>query len=210
MIVYVESNFILEVVLLQEEHESCERLIEWARAARIQLVIPAYSFVEPYETLRRRHGERARLAQSAREQLKLLRRSRSFATAAPDADSLERLFRESTSLEEERLEEVQANLLGCTTVIALAPGILESAGCARRDFDLSGQDSIVYASVVSHLEQHGSGESCFINRNSKDFDNPSLVEALGAYGCRLLPRFQAGVGYVESRLSGASKGTSGP
>lgn len=43
MIVYVESNFVLELALRQEEHGACERILEHAEANHIELVIPAYS-----------------------------------------------------------------------------------------------------------------------------------------------------------------------
>jgi hypothetical protein len=53
MDVYVESNFVLEVALLQEQHESCEKIIELSEAAKAHLIVPAYSLVEPYETIAR-------------------------------------------------------------------------------------------------------------------------------------------------------------
>ena len=55
MNVYVESNFVLELALLQEQHASCEALLRLCEEGGIQLVIPAYSLAEPYETLTRRH-----------------------------------------------------------------------------------------------------------------------------------------------------------
>ena len=187
-------------MLLQEEYESCEQLVELTQAGSVQLVIPAYSFVEPLETLRRRHGERAQLAQSARKQLQLLKRSTSFADAVPDADTVERLFRDSTSLEAGRLREVQDRLLACSTVVPLTAEILESAAQARQRFDLSGQDSVVLASVLSHLDQWKPEEACFINRDSKDFDDPAIVDALDTRRCKLLSRFQDGFGYVTKRI----------
>lgn len=51
MNVYVESNFVLELALLQEQHASCGELLRLCEEDRIQLVIPAYSLVEPYNIL---------------------------------------------------------------------------------------------------------------------------------------------------------------
>lgn len=60
MKVYVETNFVLELALEQAQHESCEQLLRLSEGGRIELVIPAYSLVEPHETLRRRHLNRER------------------------------------------------------------------------------------------------------------------------------------------------------
>jgi len=54
MNVYVETNFVLELALLQEQQESCQQLLNLAEADRINLILPAFSFTEPYETLIRR------------------------------------------------------------------------------------------------------------------------------------------------------------
>lgn len=54
MIVYVESNFVLELAFLQEEHESCEELLSLSKSGDIHLVLPTFSIGEPYETWVRR------------------------------------------------------------------------------------------------------------------------------------------------------------
>ena len=53
MIVYIESNFVLEFALLQEEHQSCGTIIGLAESRTIDLAIPAFSLFEPYEVWRR-------------------------------------------------------------------------------------------------------------------------------------------------------------
>lgn len=62
MNVYVESNFVLEQALEQEQCESCKELIKIASAASIRLVIPAFSLAEPHIALMRRGSERSRLS----------------------------------------------------------------------------------------------------------------------------------------------------
>ncbi|HEX8451174.1 MAG TPA: hypothetical protein VF647_03700 [Longimicrobium sp.] len=46
MIVYAESNFLLELAYLQEEHESCEEILALAESGRIRLLLPAFAVVE--------------------------------------------------------------------------------------------------------------------------------------------------------------------
>lgn len=58
MNIYVESNFVLEVTLAQEQQEACENILRLCEAGRARLVVPAFSMTEPYHTLDRRHKQR--------------------------------------------------------------------------------------------------------------------------------------------------------
>ncbi|MDE0349567.1 MAG: hypothetical protein OXM56_07660 [Gammaproteobacteria bacterium] len=61
MKIYVESNFVLELALQQEQASSCEEILELCEGVDRELVVPAYSLAEPYETLIRRRKERERI-----------------------------------------------------------------------------------------------------------------------------------------------------
>jgi hypothetical protein len=47
MTAYVESNFVLELPLQQEECEDCSAIVELASQGRLVLVVPAFSLAEP-------------------------------------------------------------------------------------------------------------------------------------------------------------------
>lgn len=49
-------------------------------------------------------------------------------------------------------------------------------------YRLAHQDSVVYASVLRHLRSVES-PACFLNRNSKDFDDPDIEQELAAARC---------------------------
>ena len=61
MIVYVESNFILELAFTQDDASSCEAVLDLAERGAISLVLPAYSIAECYEALLRRSRDRSTL-----------------------------------------------------------------------------------------------------------------------------------------------------
>ena len=58
MIVYVESNFVLELAFLREEHENCLELLSLSESGDICLMLPAFSIGEPYEAWVRRSKQR--------------------------------------------------------------------------------------------------------------------------------------------------------
>ena len=59
MIVYVESNFVLELAFRQEDCESSDNILQLAEAGKIELMLPAYFLGEPYERLVRRDSNGA-------------------------------------------------------------------------------------------------------------------------------------------------------
>ena len=78
MNVYLESNFVLELASLQEQSESCERILSLGEAGRVQLAVPAYSLAEPYETLVRRHRRRNRTKNALDWELGQIARSAAY------------------------------------------------------------------------------------------------------------------------------------
>lgn len=191
MRVYVETNFVLELALEQEQHESCERLLELARSKRIDLVIPAYSLVEPYDALRRRHLSREAMKADIDRELGLLVRSADYQERLEGFRDISDRLIESTREETRRLEEVRLRIFSACVVLPLDTECLVDAAAYRLGYGLSPPDAIVYAAVISHLES---------NRD-KDFNDPDLVAEMRVNGCALIPSFDDGVSYIESHLA---------
>lgn len=78
MRIYAESNFVLEIALLQEQRSSCQDLVELCAAGHAVLVLPALSLTEPYDTLSRRRLERRGLKQALDAQLRQLERTEDY------------------------------------------------------------------------------------------------------------------------------------
>jgi len=201
MNIYVESNFVLELALLQEQHASCEDILRLCEAGNARLVIPAYSLIEPYETLVRRHKQRQRMKDELDKELGQLARTVTYAQRLSEFQNLTDLLIDSAYEETKRLEATRARLLQMAQIISLDVAVLGAGARYQVDHDLSPQDALVYASVLSHLQQSSELESCFLNKNSKDFDDPALVEGLYTYNCRLISRFDAGYQFLRSRIS---------
>jgi hypothetical protein len=198
--IYVESNFVLELALVQEQHVSCEGIVRLCEARHAQLIIPAYSLAEPHETLIRRHRQRKQMKADLDSELQQLARTATYAHRLDGFQNLTALLIDSADEEAKRLEETRSLLYRIAEIIPLDRAILEAATGYQVAHDLSPQDSLVYAAVRSHLTRSGAPQSCFLNKNSKDFDDPDLVEELNTYNCRLLPRFDSGYQFILSRL----------
>ncbi len=201
MIVYVESNFVLELAYLQEEHESCEETLGLAQEGRIELVLPAYSVGEPYDSWVRRSKQRAELHERLSRELNELSRSKPYVEMLGEFQEITKTLLESGEEEKERLDNAVSRILETAVVIPIEREVIKAAIDFQKTRNLSPQDSIVYASVMSHLSGASKEDpKCFITKNSKDFANPDIYTEMESYGCKLLTKFSNGLGYTKSCL----------
>lgn len=200
MNVYVETNFVLELALVQEQRGSCEEILDLTETGSVALVIPAYSLVEPYDTLVRRHRQRKDLKADLDLEIDQLTRSASYTDRLRGFHDLSALLIDSADEEAKRLEELRERLMRICQVIPLDAACLETATRYQDQHKFSPQDALVYASVVSHLSESPSGRSCFLNRNARDFDDPDIVEELRTHDCKLIARFDDGLEHVRHHI----------
>lgn len=199
MRVYVEANFILELVLQQEEYESCEALVALAESKQITLVAPSFSFVEPYTTLRGRAATRRRLSDELTRELREIARTRVHAEAVAST-TLPALLVQSANDAQQGLLALTMRLVPLVDVLPLGALTLLEGERLRRDFGLTYPDAIVLAGVLLD-PRLGGAPSCFLNRNTKDFDDPGIVDTLRVKHCKLLPGFAEGLRYIQHHLA---------
>jgi predicted nucleic acid-binding protein len=199
--IFVETNFVLEAALEQQEAQSCEVLIELAAAGRIRLLVPAYSFVEPHETFTRRHAEREALRSRMSNELGQLARSAPLTERVTASQDIVKLLVDSTEFESNRLDEVKQRLWTIAEVLPRDLVVLRSAADCQNSFDLSAQDAVVYASIRARLEADHAAESCFISRNPRDFDDPDLRRDLATFDCKYFASFATAAQYITHKLN---------
>lgn len=200
MNIYVETNFVLELVFQQEQSASCEGIVNACESGRPQLVVPAYCLAEPHEKMRRQTIKRKELQRSLDAELNQLARSVAYKTRIKNIQDLSTLLIQSNEEENQRFERNRERLLRICEVIPLTAQILIAAAGYESMYDLTPQDAIVYASVIQHLQQSGELENCFLNKNTKDFDNPDIVEDLDRNHCKMLPRFDQGYDFIRKQM----------
>lgn len=200
MNVYVESNFVIVHALEQEEGETCREIIRLAADGRLKLLIPAFSLAEPHQAISGKAKTRARLGDDLRRHLGELGRSRPHRGIPATFEALAAALIASTQFEREGVRRAISDLLQAAEVIPLDARILQSAAVVESSYGLSGQDSIVLASVFTHLEATAPAESCFLNRNTRDFDDPDIRERLEALGCKFFAKFAPALAYILTRL----------
>jgi len=211
MIAYVESNFVLELALLQEEHRSALSILELAESGQVGLRMPAYCGGEPYERMVRRAKDRKALRESLAQEIRELSRCQPYTHVDNISHGLTSILTKSADEEKARLDTALARIIKATDVIALDGPILGDAIGLQASLGLSPQDSIVLASISANLSSTPADEKkIFVTRNSKDFLTPDIVNMLGHYNCKLLTRFFDSLGYIQSLINPASNLSNAP
>lgn len=202
MIACVESNFILELAFLREEHESCEALIDLAGSGSIDLVLPAFSIGEPYEAWVRRNRQRRDLHAKLISEIRELSRSKPYQESPTRFSELTSFLIDSGDDEKQRLDSAMDKMLGAAQVIPIGRDTVRAAINYQNTLTLSPQDSIVYASIIAHLAQTDRDSAAFVTKNSKDFANPDIKAELASYGCILFSTFARCLSYVRGTIAG--------
>jgi predicted nucleic acid-binding protein len=199
VIVYVETNFLLELAYLQEDCESCAELLDFAKRGAVSLVLPAFSLAEARLTWDRRSSERNTLQNQLQPIIRQLARSEPFRTLPESSRELISALGASGETTRLRLEDAISTITSVGTVLPLTAEITSRARLHEIRLDLSPSDAVVYASVMAHLAAAPQGVKCFFNRD-KDFANPSVYDELAAYDCKLFGSFEKGMEFVRSKI----------
>ncbi|MFC1737955.1 PIN domain-containing protein [Planctomycetota bacterium] len=202
MNVYVESNFVLEVALRQEQYKSCERILTICQNGKADLVVPAFCLAEPFETLTRRSKDKKELCQKLRTEIEQLSRSEQYKkkNVSEQFQNAVSLLARSADDSWKKLYDYLNQILKIAEIIPLDGKITSHGIKVKEEFDLSPQDSLVYSSVRSHLSNSKLNGSCFVNKNSKDFSNPDITEELESYSCKFFSSFDKASQYIMSQV----------
>lgn len=217
MILFVETNFVLELAFMQEDHAHCRVLLDLARDHDdLELSLPASCVVEAYAKQIARQRERAWLHRALVGQLGELSRSKPYAERSREVREITAFMATTGDDERKRLDAVLAEIYAHSTVLPLDAAAAAEVPHLARSRGLGPQDALVYASVLSRLSadaatfptaptERGPGGGapaathCFVTRDD-DFADDDIRTDLAALDCKILRSFEDGLGYVTARL----------
>jgi len=197
VIVYVETNFLLELAFQQESYQSCEEILRLANSGSISLILPACSVAEAYVGWYGINQRRRKFQAELENHLRELSRSASYRGVGDEYRNVMDVL--VAGREESRNRLVAAIASIETDGVTIPVTALMFAMVARDEeaHSLSPQDGLVLACVKSHAEQC-SGPKCFVTKD-KDFSKPAIREELGPE-CEVLMKFADAVGYIKNVL----------
>ena len=200
MNIYCETNFILEIVFSQEQSNCCEKIVSLCRKRKIKLIIPAYSFAESLYKLDGQNRERELFRKDLITQINELSRTKQYDLHIQNFRSLEIFLIQNIEEEKKRFERCRKDLTKIAEIIPFDGKNLKDAKFIESKYDLTPQDAIVFSCVLSHLRQNKLSQNCFLNRNSKDFDDKSIRNRLKNLNCKFFADFEKAYNFIESQV----------
>lgn len=166
MIVYIESNFILELVFDQEQRAYAERILSYVEQGRASLRLPAFALLEPFYRVTsqvRRRSELRRLLEQERKHLDRAINETGRAAAALVTQVITALD-EANLAEYGRLYETLDRTMAYAQILTISHPVYSRARRYQDEYDLDYPDAIIAASVLDDLEHH-QDEAIFLCRD---------------------------------------------
>lgn len=200
MNIYSETNFFLEIVFSQEQSKFCEKIISLARKKKIKLIIPAYSFAEALYKLEAQRKKRENFQRELNSQISQIAQTIRYNSQITNFRVLDTFLTQNIEEEKKRSEKCRKSLTKIAEIIAFDAQTIEKAKPIAANYDLTLQDAIVFTSILTHLQQNKATKNCFLNRNSKDFSQPSIVKRLKTLNCKFFADFEKVYNYINSQI----------
>lgn len=201
MRLYVESNFVLEHALAQEEAETVARLLEAAEGGLVHLCLPSFALFEPMGTVTKRARDRHALQRGLRDTQRDLQRSEHLAEAAAMLSQFVSLLVEGSAAEETRLEVTMVRIVAVATLTPFDGSVLQAAFERRDRYGLKKlQDAIVLSSVAADLERRPleGTRAVFLSRDG-DFDASDIRRELRDLGAEVATSFAQALVDLDGR-----------
>lgn len=190
MTVYVESNFVLELALHQEQATAARAILDRASRSEFLLAVPSLSLAEPFTTITQRRRGMRKLGGLIGDQSRDLSRSTLHREAVRDLAIVQSHLAGIAEQEVENLAGIVAEILSVCQIIPPDLASFTEARQLQRELDLAPEDSMVLAAVLKDLRQPGIGRrNYFVNRNVDDFGVPEVISLLRRHHCEFLGSF---------------------
>lgn len=192
MLVYVETNFILELVLRQEESEAAEALLSLARESRITLTLPSFSLAEAYSKIGRRSADRIKLFRDVQAQTHDLSRSLQQQALSSNFSAFAASLLTLNETEVTRLVDVVGQIMEDAKLLEITLPIYRAGRDLVTRAVLKPQDANIYSSILADLSKRSDSiPKLFLGRDT-DFSTPTVTKELAQFGCEYLRSFRAG------------------
>jgi PIN domain. len=198
VIVAVETNFILQLALQQEQAEQAERILKLAEDKKIEIAIPACAFPEAYTKLVGLSKLRNKLLDDLRRELKQMARSKVHASLEQTSKDITDALATTGTQFADDLDKIANRLRACATIIPLTSEVTKVMSYLELLFDLEPGDAFIYASVESYLDTRKDEQKVFVTTD-KDFEVTRVF--LSGKGIDLAIGIGTGYGAITEKLN---------
>jgi predicted nucleic acid-binding protein len=197
---YVESNFVLEIALGQEQAAAAEKLLVAAETGEIEIAIPGFSLSEPFSRLTRTNRERSKVASQFDDQVNQMARSAPHHIEVKSLREIPSLVATIIRRETDLLISTIERILAVSRQINLDLETFNKAMALRKTSGMTPEDAVILEIVIADLSRNPSSQRhLFANRNRKDFSEPNIVSSLRTLNCDLVWSFDGAAELLSVR-----------
>lgn len=201
MIVYLETNFLVELALQREQAAACRRLLDWSMNGHGILRLPVCALIEGQAAFRRRKDERLATVKALQRQGDDFHRLHESAALAAECEHAARVLLEANRIEDGRFAELMQRAPELLSLIPVDGRVARLIEMLRASHVLTGEgDLLVLASILRDLQERErtgvSERSLFVTRDA-DFGKRAR-ELLRPYSSDLLHSYEAAVSRLET------------
>lgn len=203
MRIYLETNFVQELVLLQAESDACETILKLCEDGKTDLVVPAFSIVEPSWKLKENKTRREEFRAQLQKDLGQLKRTSGYDSEIQQIKHVDTILSRIIDEEHRRSINVHEQLFKLADFIPLDSDVLTLTTESGPLFPLFKRytDLVVCASVIRHLDQFPEPHSYFLNKDKADFFDPIVEKEFVDRNCVIVSSFTKGLNLVLTDLS---------
>lgn len=200
MIVYVETNFLLELALGREQGRGCRQLLDWCRDQRLDLRLPAYALAEAQSAFVKLRADRLRAIETLKTQARDLARMTRGADLGKLCNDAGEALSASTEVDRASLNQLVRELYSVASFIPLDKSAVELAEIVRSVGSVKGHgDLMVFGSILQDLSERSRAgtptPALFVTRDT-DFGGDA-GKWLRPYSCEAPPLLRRGRGPPE-------------
>lgn len=194
MRIYVETNFLLELVFAQKQKEACEGILQLAESGDVALVLPAFCWFEALDTFERQKEDRFTIPDKLNDQIRQFKRTSPSPEVMREAERafsfLKSLLATELNDSELRFEPCFHRVAAVARTISMTPEMVLGVRRMVTDFKLGRPDAVVLSLVLGDCSVQASGPSCFVSLDRKAFDDSFVKTELKKWNCKFFKSFE--------------------
>ncbi len=204
MIVNVETNFVVEVALEQEEYGEASAIIALAEKGDVELAFPNFILAESFELLKKGHNKRNSAQSSLVTVLNQLQRSEPHKQIMLDLGPIISVLQTSQDRELANWHSTRDRIIDVGKCLEMKIGSIKEAQKYQKTLALSPKDSIIYSTIIADLRTRSMDEKkCFLSRDKRAFDKNDdhrIKAELETYNCEYEGSFYGGLMFIQHQL----------
>lgn len=196
MNLYVESNFVLELVFEQEQTVVCRDLLS-LHGTKVTICIPGFSLLEPQYALYGQRDEREKLATAVLREADRLEKSEQYRRGLfTPVREIGADFARLNELYENSYNQLVRRLANEVKVLPLTPQVITLSSELTERGSFSRFDSVILASILVDLASTAPLHSCFVTKDEIFARRASRLPELLAAKCTVKDKFADAYQYL--------------